>query len=135
MMSVYQLPLRGHQKTSSNPEEFIHQQILSYSNESLEDHLSPPALPPKNIIAQNYEDNESGTNSDSTSESMPLPPIPPIKQQNHHNNANSNCLIIQSCCTDYDINPENILPCCIPHREDVQGECKEICFCDNPPPQ
>lgn len=131
MISGYQLPLRGHQKTSSNPEEFIHQKMLRSSNDSMENSAPPPALPPKNFGIQSFDDNESYTNSDSTSESIPLPPIPPIKQQMHHN---GNCaIVVPSCCAEYDINPESLQPCCVPSRDECVVE-EEECFCDNPPP-
>lgn len=138
MISGYQLPLRGHQKTSSNPEEFVHGKMLRNSNDSIDSSAPPPALPPKGFIAQSYEDNESFTNSDSTSESMPLPPIPQIKQLHNNNNnnnvANGNCQIVPSCCAEYALNPEILQPCCMPTREDAVECEEEVCFCDNPPP-
>lgn len=139
MISGYHLPqsLRGHQKTSSNPEEFIHQNIAQVrqmdSNESM-DSPAPPALPPKGFAGSNqsYEDDESFTNlsSDSTSESLPLPPIPPIQQ--HFANENGNCQTIPCC--DYEASSD-ILPCCVPNMivRDDENDCGE-CFCDNPPP-
>lgn len=144
MISGYHLPqlLRGHQKTSSNPEEFIHQNVQLIqqhsqvrqmnSNESM-DSPAPPALPPKGFISSNqsYEDdNESFTNlsSDSTSESLPLPPIPPIQQ--HFANENGNCQTVPCC--DYEANLE-VLPCCVPNMNQEE-ELEENCFCDNPPP-
>lgn len=135
MISGYPLPLRGHQKTSSNPEEFVHGKLLRNSSDSIDSPAPPPALPPKGYIAHTYEDNESYTNSDSTSESMPLPPIPQIKQLHNNNNnvANGNCQIVPACCAEYAVNPENMQPCCVPTREDAI-ECEEECFCDNPPP-
>jgi hypothetical protein len=134
MLSAYQqFSLRGHQKTSSNPEEFAHQKLLRSSNDLIVDSAPPPALPPKNIAAHNYDDNESFTNSDSTSESMPLPPIPPIKQQVHQSIINGNCSVVPSCCAEY--SSDNLQPCCVPRREENEGECEEECFCDNPPPQ
>lgn len=145
-MCGYNLPqsMRGHQKTSSNPEEFIHQNVAMMqqhsqlrqmdSNESMDSPALPPALPPKGFISSNqsYDDDESLTNmsSDSTSESMPLPPIPPIQQ--HFASENGNCQTMPCC--DYVANDE-ILPCCVPtmiNREEVT-DCDE-CFCDNPPP-
>lgn len=134
MISAYkQISLRGHQKTSSNPEEFVHQKLRD-DNDSIEEATPPPpALPPKNFVTHNFEDNESYTNSDSTSDSMPLPPIPPIKQQAQYNTINGNCQIVPSCCVEYI--PENLQPCCVPNREEDGGECIEECFCDNPPPQ
>jgi dedicator of cytokinesis protein 3 len=133
MISGYHLPqvFRGHQKTSSNPEDFNHalmQQhgIESESNESY-DSPAPPALPPKSFVSnQSYEDDESFTNlsSDSTSESLPLPPIPPIQQR--FANENGNCQTVPCC--DYDPSQE-ILPCCA-----VPVPPEEECFCDNPPP-
>lgn len=131
MMSGYQLPLRGHQKTSSNPEEYLTPLLLRGSNDTLEESAHPPALPPKSAVTQTCEDNESFTNSDSTSESIPLPPLPPIKQMHH---INGNCQTVPSCCAEYDIDPNNLQPCCVPSPED-NGECEEECFCDNPPPQ
>lgn len=119
MISGYNLPpnLRGHQKTSSNPEDFMQTPEM--------DMTPPPALPPKGFISSNqsYDDDESYTNpsSDSTSESMPLPPIPPIQQ--HFQGENGNCQTVPCC--DYDPNAEP-LPCCVPQEEE--------CFCDNPPP-
>lgn len=145
MISGYQLPQlqRGHQKTSSNPEEFIHPNIAMLqqhaqvrqmnSNDSMES-PAPPALPPKSFIGSNqsYEDDESFTNlsSDSTSESLPLPPIPPILQ--HFANENGNCQTVPCC--DYEANSE-ILPCCVPNviSHEEENDCGE-CFCDNPPP-
>lgn len=138
MISNFHLP-RGHQKTSSNPEEFIHPKMLATSNDSIESPAPPPALPPKGfMIPPSYDDNESFTNSDSTSESMPLPPIPPIKQIHHNNNnniniANGNCQIVPSCCAEYDENLQP--PCCVPTLENNPVEFEEECFCDNPPPQ
>lgn len=120
MISGYHLPqsVRGHQKTSSNPEDFMQMQNFDM------DATPPPALPPKGFISSNqsYEDDESFTNlsSDSTSESLPLPPIPPIQQ--HFPNENGNCQALPCC--DYEANVE-ILPCCVQEEE---------CFCDNPPP-
>lgn len=146
MISGYPLPqalhqARGHQKTSSNPEEFhsnIHPNVAMMqrqmdSTESLESPGPPPALPPKGFISssnQSYEDDESYTNlsSDSTSESLPLPPIPPIQQ--HFANENGNCQTVPCC--DYDPNTET-LPCCLPNNCDENNDCGE-CFCDNPPP-
>lgn len=126
MISGYHLPqsVRGHQKTSSNPEDFIHPNMVIMQGDM--DETLPPALPPKGFISSNqsYEDDESFTNlsSDSTSESLPLPPIPPIQQ--HFANENGNCQTIPCC--DYEENNE-ILPCCVQQEE-------EECFCDNPPP-
>ncbi|KAL7022521.1 hypothetical protein ACKWTF_012281 [Chironomus riparius] len=128
MISGYHLPLRGHQKTSSNPEDFVRQKLRQVnSTDSIESNLAP-ALPPKNFMLQNYEDNESFTNSDSTSESLPLPPIPPIKQMHL---PNGNCSTVPCC--DYEINPDNLQPCCVPNR-DENIDCEEVCYCDNPPP-
>lgn len=132
MISGYHLPqsVRGHQKTSSNPEEFLAQQHHSIlcqmnSNDSMES-SEPPALPPKGFVNNpGYDEDESFT--DSTSESMPLPPLPPIQQ--HFANENGNCQTVPCC--DYEPNQE-ILPCCVPVN-DENGDCGE-CFCDNPPP-
>lgn len=137
MISTYkQISLRGHQKTSSNPEEYLHQKLLRDDNDSIEELTPPPpALPPKkeynNFATQNFDDNESFTNSDSTSDSMPLPPIPPIKQQaSNHNVINVNCQIVPSCCADI---PDNLQSCCVPNQGDDEVERIEECFCDNPP--
>jgi dedicator of cytokinesis protein 3 len=146
MISGYHLPqsVRSHQKTSSNPEEFINPNVVMLqqhaqvhqtdSNESM-DYPAPPALPPKGFISssnQSYEDDESFTNlsSDSTSESLPLPPIPPIQQ--HFANENGNCQTLPCC--EFDPNAEP-LPCCVPNviNLDENNDCGE-CFCDNPPP-
>lgn len=129
MISGYHLPLRGHQKTSSNPEDFVRQKLRQVNSSDSMESSPAPALPPKNFIAQSYDDNESFTNSDSTSESLPLPPIPPIKQIHM---SNGNCSTVPCC--EYAMNPENLQPCCVPNR-DENIECEEICFCDNPPPQ
>lgn len=143
MISGFNLPqsLRGHQKTSSNPEDFNHQNgaILQQhaqvcqmnSNESMNS-PAPPALPPKGFISSNqsYEDDESFTNlsSDSTSESLPLPAIP---IQQHFANENGNCQTMPCC--EYEANAET-LPCCMPMIDrDENNDCEE-CFCDNPPP-
>lgn len=135
MISGYHLPqsLRGHQKTSSNPEEFVHHSQVCQMNSDSTESPAPPALPPKGFVSSNqsYEDDESFTNlsSDSTSESMPLPPIPPIQQHFAENgNENESCQTIPCC--DYDANNE-ILPCCVPVPD--ENDCEE-CFCDNPPP-
>lgn len=132
MISGYHLPLRGHQKTSSNPEDFIHQKLRQVnSSDTIESSPAPPpALPPKGFINQSYED-ESYTNSDSTSESsLPLPPVPPIKQQ-MHSISNGNCSVVPCC--EYEINPENLQPCCMVPNRDNNEDCEE-CYCDNPPP-
>lgn len=142
MISGYHLPVvRGHQKTSSNPEDYIHQPIcLMNSNESMESSSAPPALPPKGFISgsQSYEDDESFTNlsSDSTSESLPLPPIPPIQQRFVTSNGNCNVESeITTPCCDYDASSEDIQTCrqcCVPNNE-AEEDCEQ-CFCDNPPP-
>jgi hypothetical protein len=130
MISGYHLPqqVRGHQKTSSNPEEFLAQQHAQLcqmnSSESMES-PAPPALPPKGFVNNpGYDEDESFT--DSTSESLPLPPLPPIQQ--HFANENGNCQTVPCC--DYEANQE-ILPCCVPTNN--ENDCEE-CFCDNPPP-
>lgn len=131
MISGYHLPqqFRGHQKTSSNPEDFMgqphHMPLCQMnSNDSMES-PAPPALPPKGSFANNpgYDEDESFT--DSTSESMPLPPLPPIQQ--HFASENGNCQTVPCC--EYEAIQE-ILPCCVPTNE---IDCEE-CFCDNPPP-
>jgi Dock homology region 2 len=134
MVSGYPLPMRGHQKTNSNPEDLFHQKLCQVSSI---DSMDAPMLPPKSaFLNQSYDDNESYTNSDSTSESLPLPPIPPIKQQISCHISNGSCSTM-ACC-DYEINPENLQTCCVPittaatiNQESVP-ECEE-CFCDNPP--
>lgn len=114
---VYSRPLNvpGHKKNSSNPEDFNYQ---TNSEES-----SPaPALPPKTFVSNpGYEGGEECF-SDSTSESLPLPPIPQIQQ--HFANENGNV----PCC-ELDVNVKT-LPCCLPNA--IVDE--EECFCSNPPP-
>lgn len=107
--------LKGHKKTNSNPEDFNYQSI---SNESSP---APPALPPKGFVNNPGYDGEE-CYSDSTSESLPLPPIPPIQQ---HFAENGNCQTVPCC----ELSQET-LPCCLPNA--VVDE--EECFCDNPPP-
>lgn len=129
MISGYHLPqLRGHQKTSSNPEDFSNPQYAQLSQMNSCDSMespAPPALPPKGFVNNpGYDEDESYT--DSTSESMPLPPLPPIQQ--HFASENGNCQTVPCC--EYEANQE-ILPCCVPTNN--ENDCEE-CFCDNPPP-
>lgn len=119
IVSGFQQSLRRHQKTNSNPEEFLHQKLSRDSNSLIEETVPPPpALPPKNFTMQSYEENESYTNSDSTSESMPLPPISPIKQQNV---INETSLVVPPCCAEYSVTAQ------------IDNEVEDECFCDNPP--
>lgn len=140
MIVGYNLPTRGHHKTNSNPEEFIHDETLRqhvqvshmHSIDSMDSSLLP-ALPPKGFISSNYDDDESFTNlsSDSTSESLPLPPIPQI-QQHFANSENGNCQSMPCC--GYSESDETVGPCCVPNISEDNVQCEENCFCDNPPP-
>lgn len=114
----YNVVNRGHIKNNSNPED------LNYQINS--DESSPaPALPPKTFVSNPGYDGGEECYSDSTSESLPLPPIPPIQQ--HFSSENGNCPTVPCC--ELDVNQET-LPCCVSNV--IVDE--EECFCNNPPP-
>lgn len=135
--STNSLPMIGyvrcHQKTSSNPEEMFRSQIcqLKLKDLDLENLKAPPALPPKGFASsKSYDDDdESSTNfsSDSTSESLPLPPIPPI-QQHFAENKTVTCQAVPCCGVN-----SSEFPCCVPEAVNLAEDDCEECFCDNPP--